>query len=475
VATRQLPPDLAAALDAVPAARDRYAALPAQRQAEWIAWLEQARGRRARARRVDEMLRRLAPARSGATEERVAEPAPPPPEREWWPWLLLLLLLVVGGLIAWWLLARGDDKTTVPNVIGLRQQVAEKRLHDADLKVLTAQGASERPQGVVFEQRPGPGTQLGEGQSVTITISNGPARAAVPDISGKPQAVAIQQLKSAGFEADVKRVASSKTKGVVVDQEPASGVTALKGSTIVVSVSSGAAPVVVPGVVGLQQNDAVARLTKLRLVPQIRNVPSTRAQGVVVAQKPPADKEVEKGSTVTINVSRGAGATGVTPTTTAGTTTTTATTGTTASTTTTAAARVPVPSVRGLAVAAALRRLNEARFRPTLRYVSSGERAGIVVAEVPAGATTQRRGSRVRIDVSTGPSPAPPATVPDVVGQEQADAATTVREAGLRVVVLFRSTTDQSQDGVVIEEQPRAGSSIPGGSYVGLIVGSFTG
>jgi beta-lactam-binding protein with PASTA domain len=57
------------------------------------------------------------------------------------------------------------------------------------------------------------------------------------------------------------------------------------------------------------------------------------------------------------------------------------------------------------------------------------------------------------------------------VGQDQAAAADALRAAGFRVIVLNRPTTDQSQVGKVIEQQPHAGSSIPGGSLVALYVG----
>jgi beta-lactam-binding protein with PASTA domain len=110
-----------------------------------------------------------------------------------------------------------------------------------------------------------------------------------------------------------------------------------------------------------------------------------------------------------------------------------------------------------------------------VRYVSSSQRAGIIIAEAPAGGTALRSGSRVRIDVSTGPTPATTATVPNVINQAQASAATTVRQAGFRVVVLFRPTSNQSKDGLVIDEQPQAGSSIPRNSYVALFIGTFTG
>ena len=77
--------------------------------------------------------------------------------------------------------------------------------------------------------------------------------------------------------------------------------------------------------------------------------------------------------------------------------------------------------------------------------------------------------------VSAGPNPQPATSVPNVVGQDQATAASTLRSAGFRVVVLNRPTTNASKDGLVVDEQPRAGSSIPAGSQVTIFVGRLSG
>jgi beta-lactam-binding protein with PASTA domain len=468
---RELPADVAAAFERVPEAGDRFASLPAARQAEWLTWIDRGRGRRGRAARIDEMVRRLLPSATTA-EEEVAEPVGPPPERYWWLWLLLLLLLVVGGLLAWYFLSRGDDKTTVPNVIGLRERVATERIRDRDLDPVPRVGASNRPQGVVFAQKPGAGTQMDEGQTVTISISSG--RHSVPDVTGLPLKDAQQQLQEAGFKTEVNRVASSRPKGVVIDQAPIAGVTAVTGTTVKLSVSSGVKPVIVPSVVGLTQGAAVQTLTRLGLKPQLQNVPSDRPAGIVVAQKPPANKEVDKGSKVTLNISTGTGG-GTTTVSTTTTTPGTTTTATTTVTTTTAAAPVRVPRIVGLAQTSALRRLNVRGLRPTVVYVRSTQPANRVISQRPAAGTTLRRGSRVRVNVSTGPNPQPATAVPNVIGQDQATAASTLRSAGFRVVVLNRPTANQSQDGLVVDEQPRAGSNIPAGSQVTIFVGRFSG
>ena len=476
MATRpELSADVASALDRIPEARDRFETLPPERQAEWLAWVDRATDRQDRAARRDELIRRMLPAEAAETEEIVAPSGPPPVERSWWLWLLLLLLLVVGGLLAWYFLTRGD-KTTVPNAVGLKADVAALRIDDSGLDSVPRTGQSDRPPGVVFAQKPGAGTQLDRGQTVTISISAG--RQAVPDVTGQQEQQAVQQLQNAGLTTQVTRVPSSRAKGIVLSQSPGAGVVAASGTTVKLTVSNGVKPVVVPSVVGQSQSAAVDALTGLGLKTTLNNVPSSRPAQTVVAQKPAAGKEVAKGSTVTLNVSTGARGGGTTTTTTTPTTTTTVTTSTPTATTGTtrgASSSVPVPRVLGIVAAPALRRLNLAGLRPTLVYVRSNQTAGRIINQSPGAGQSLKRGSRVRIQASTGPNPEPAEAVPGVTGQDQASAATAVRSAGFRIVVLNRLVNSESQDGVVVEQQPGAGKNVPGRSLVAIFIGRFRG
>jgi serine/threonine-protein kinase len=352
----------------------------------------------------------------------------------------------------------------VPKVVGLPSQAAVDRLHEKHLKDVPFTGPSSRPKGIVFAQKPGAGKQVDKGETVEISISSGPQRKAVPDVTGLREAQATQQLRTAGFTPKVKRVASSRPKGIVVDQEPVAGVTALSGTTVAISVSNGRKPVVVPSLVGSTQGAAVAQLTRLGLKPKLQNVPSAKPVGQVVAQKPPAGKEVDKGSTVVLNVSRGTG----------GGTTTVRSTSTTATTVTTTASR-RIPNVRGMPQSRAERRLSAVGFRPTVRYVTSPRPAGRVVTQSPTPGTLRTRGARVHLSVSNGPSPRPLRTVPNVIGQDQTSAVDVLRGAGFQVLIIYEQTPDQTQDGVVTEQSPGGGSRIPRGSQVTIFVGRFSG
>jgi eukaryotic-like serine/threonine-protein kinase len=393
------------------------------------------------------------------TRELPPDVAPPPPggppprERYWWVWLAVLLVLVVAGLLIWWLLSRGNDKSTVPDVIGLQSTVAAQRINDANLKSTPVTGQSTRPPNVVFAQAPGAGTQLKNGETVTISISSG--HIAVPNVTSQPVQQAQTTLTNAGFKSQVRHVASSRQKDIVITQSPAAGVTAVSGTTVQLTVSSGAKPVVVPQVVGQTQGSAVNRLTGVGLKPVLRNVGSSQPAGTVVAQKPPAGKEVDKGSQVTLNVSTG------TPSTTTVTTTTSAA----------PAGNVKVPHVTGLAQTPALKDLNTRGLRPQVIYRMSSDPANRVLQQSPASGTTVRRNAPVSLVVSSGPNPQPASTVPNVVGEKQATAADDLENAGFKVVVLNRPVTSSSQSGRVVDEQPHAGSSIPGGSQVTIFVG----
>jgi eukaryotic-like serine/threonine-protein kinase len=125
-----------------------------------------------------------------------------------------------------------------------------------------------------------------------------------------------------------------------------------------------------------------------------------------------------------------------------------------------------VPDVLGLSEVDARRRLRRAGFKPFIqREGSTKVVAGNVIRSDPGSGARIERDSRVTLFVSTGPREV---TVPDVVGQDQKDAASRLREDGLGVIVRERASGDPVD--TVLDQTPSAGQRVDEGSTVTLFV-----
>jgi serine/threonine-protein kinase len=396
-------------------------------------------------------------------EEEEYVPARRPPLPELWPWLLLLLVLVVGGLLAAYFLTRDDNNNkgkaasavTVPGVVGVKQDEAVRRLNERGLVPQLKALPSKFPRGTVFAQDPGEGTKVDRGSQVALSVSAATV-VPVPNVVGQKTAAAVAKLKAAGLGAQVTSVPATAAAGTVLAENPQAGTRVGKGSTVALRVSKGQATV--PDVRGQDVASAKAALTAAGLVPTVFQVPGAEPKGTVTGQNPLPNKKVARGSKVRINVSAGAAASGGAPT-------------TQSTTTTTATQQVQVPNVVGLQQNVAQRRLNRPGLAVRVQYVASSKPSGQVVDQSPAAGTSMKKGSRVQITVSLG-SNATTTQVPDVVGQDQQTATTTLQGAGFEVQVIDVPATDPSQNGNVVDEQPAGGSRAPQGSTVTIYVAS---
>jgi beta-lactam-binding protein with PASTA domain len=124
--------------------------------------------------------------------------------------------------------------------------------------------------------------------------------------------------------------------------------------------------------------------------------------------------------------------------------------------------------VVGLDKAVASGKIKDAGLNLTQEAVDSDRPKGQVIAQSPSAGSTVDKGTRVAIQVSRGPQKV---SVPDVVGQDQSDAEATLGDAGFKVKVDERETTDSTQFGTVLRQTPPAGSEQVKGSTVTIIVG----
>jgi eukaryotic-like serine/threonine-protein kinase len=271
----------------------------------------------------------------------------------------------------------------------------------------------------------------------------------VPDVVGLERNDAEQRIDDRELESEVKSVVSERRPGLVVAQRPTAGAEYGEGGIVVISVARSPSQVEIPDVVGLRIAVALRRLQSAGLRARAQAVQSQRPKGLVLRQVPRAGTEVPNGSAAVIVVSAGP-------------------------------QFANVPDVVGLSTDAATAQLTRAGFRTQVQEVAASEPEGIVVAQEPGGGGRAQRGRVVRINVSRGQgqttttvvttTPAG-STVPNVIGQDEASAVSTIEGAGFQGRVVNRATSDPSQDGIVLQQSPAAGNRAAPGSTVTITVG----
>ncbi len=198
-------------------------------------------------------------------------------------------------------------------------------------------------------------------------------------------------------------------------------------------------PVPVPAVLGLEYPKAVASLKERGFRAEVAGqiYSSEYSEGTVARQEPPPQALLRRGSTVRLWTSLGK-------------------------------PKRKVPSVLGLDVDEARRTLEEAGFRlgEITQVYDDRVPSGRVVEQNPKAETNLEVGSSVDIAVSKGPRPV---AVPSVVGKTLDEAEAALAEAGLKAQVT-QEYSDTVPEGRVISQSPKAGTFLPPGSTVRLVV-----
>jgi beta-lactam-binding protein with PASTA domain len=297
----------------------------------------------------------------------------------------------------------------VPNVVGRPRVKAEDLVRRAGMRPFSTPQRSPRRRGLVVNQRPKPGTVLADGSVVTLLVSAGPPRAAVPDVVGLAVADAGARLARAGFRAKATRVDSAKQPGTVLKQRPAAKIRAAPGSVVLLTVAKPAA--------------ATTRTATTE------TTVTTAPRATTTRTAPPA----------------------------------------TTQTTQPAAGTVAVPTLTGKGLGTALTSLEQLGLLAGVKYVSAQAPVGQVRAQNPAAGMQVRPRTRVQLDVSEGTNPGNPTDVPDVTGEDEATARSDLEDAGFRVVVVHR-TRGPGESGSVVEQLPSAGTTLSSDDIVAIYV-----
>ncbi len=204
--------------------------------------------------------------------------------------------------------------TTVPNVVNREESEAEQMLRDANLTVAHGEAKYDDnvPNGYVISSDPAAGTEIEEGQTVTIVISLGEEPATVPDIRGMSASDAESALTDAGLTGSASEDYSDSVEaGKVISQgiDPDSEVD--KGTTVsyVVSLGPETKYVTVPSLSNCTEDEARQKLEDAGLsVGTVDSASSSSVQaGYVISQTASPGSSVEEGTSVGFTVSVGSG------------------------------------------------------------------------------------------------------------------------------------------------------------------------
>ncbi|MFC7980803.1 Stk1 family PASTA domain-containing Ser/Thr kinase [Streptomyces sp. NPDC057336] len=130
-------------------------------------------------------------------------------------------------------------------------------------------------------------------------------KVAVPAFVGQTKEDAQQQATNADLELTFKQQpCEDQPKGNVCSQNPQQGTEVKKKSSVELVVSTGAPKVAVPNVIDKNIDEAKQQLEDKGFVVETEQTESSQDEGTVLSQNPDPGKELEKGSTVTLEVAK---------------------------------------------------------------------------------------------------------------------------------------------------------------------------
>ena len=271
----------------------------------------------------------------------------------------------------------------------------------------------------------------------------------VPNVVGLSSQAAIRELRATGFVvSQVFEASETVAANEVISQAPAALAEMEQGGEIEITVSSGAIPVAVPGVVGQNANDAARFLQDRGFATELRvETGSTAPAGQVLRQEPAPGSEVAPGSTVVLHVAEG-----IQP--------------------------VEVPDVKGMTLLQATQVLAQAGLAVTdepAMEPSQEVEEGLVIGTEPGPPVLLLPDTPITIVVSTGPEYV---VVPSLIGLNPETAAQRLTELEL-VLIQPVPECDFSNDaeqlvGRIMGQVPSADEEHPLGTEVNACLGQPT-
>ncbi|WP_037377043.1 Stk1 family PASTA domain-containing Ser/Thr kinase [Selenomonas sp. AB3002] len=199
------------------------------------------------------------------------------------------------------------------------------------------------------------------------------AEVTVPDVKGKPMALARQILEDQKLRVNVAEVYDAAVPaGTVVSQTPEAGTKVKEERVVTINVSRGGEELEMPDLMGLDRSDAEIKLKKMGLkLGSVYEKFSDEEEGTVIGQEPRSGTKISKGQTVDITISKGK-----------------------------KVKKVTVPNVKGGTLSAAEGTLKGKGLSVHVEKQASSQAPGTVISQSPSADSEVEAGSTVTLVVA---------------------------------------------------------------------------
>ncbi|SHH19253.1 serine/threonine protein kinase [Thermosyntropha lipolytica DSM 11003] len=242
-----------------------------------------------------------------------------PKKRKLRPQALVLILAALIGLLAGIFYVLGDGlfgkEVEVPDIVGMESKEAKDTLDKLGLKMVVVREdtSSDMEPGRIVSQNPPAGMKVKKGREIEVVLSKGTAIAKVPNLVGI--SLSDAEIRLANENLVLGRVEeeydTKYARGLIISQSPKGGTRVKEGSRVDVLVSKGEPPekIKMPDLIGLNINDAKKRLEDMGLLVAriVEKESSQYYTDQVIEQDIQPGVMLEKGSSVTLTISKGPG------------------------------------------------------------------------------------------------------------------------------------------------------------------------
>jgi serine/threonine-protein kinase len=198
----------------------------------------------------------------------------------------------------------------LPNFVGQRWEDVKSNsdYKDFDFQV-TYENSDTVEEGLIISQNPKGTKQVKSNATIELVVSSGAELFSIPDVRDDTKSEAIAKLKDAGLTnyEFIETTSETVEEGRVIKISPTAGTAVPASEKILVYISTGTAKVTVPAILNVSQETAQSMLEAegLTLGDVSYDYSDTIDENLVISTSPSVGSQVEKGSAVSVVISRG--------------------------------------------------------------------------------------------------------------------------------------------------------------------------